>query len=813
MLGLLSDLRFALRMLVKAPGFTLVAVVTLALGIGANTAIFSVVNTVLLRPLPFAEPERLVVVLEAQPELYRAAVPYLNYLDYRAQNHAFSDFAALAFDFMTLTGKGEPEFVSVQMYSHDLLPTLGVEPALGRNFLAEEDAPGGREVVILSHSFWTRRFAADPEILGETITLDGVDRMVVGVLPANFRSFYDSAAMIPLGARADEANFRDRAARPELHGIARLKRDVTLEQAIADMQAVGDALGQRYPAEVGASRPLVLSLQDVVHEDGRAALWLLLAAVSCVLVIAAANVANLMLERAMGRQKEMRVRAALGAGRWRLIRQLLVESTLLALLGGALGLLLALWGVDLLNATRPPSLDNFYDKITVDAQVLVYTLLVALGTGLLFGLVPALHASQQDLAQALKDTDSHATAGGRHLHARNLLVIGEVALALTLTVCAVLTLRALARMQASDLGFDTRQVALSMVVLPPARYAEATEVEQFWTAVQREVASLPGVESVAVSTTVPYWFHAIESFWPPDVEKTPANVRTAVAYHVGGPYVEMLGIPLLAGRMLGPQDGPGTPPVVLVDRTLADKFFPGQDPIGQRLQSNISAEGSVEIVGVVGHVQQFGPHEIEKTPHQIYYAYRQLPAVMLTQRAMTMNVLARVQGDPAALAPQVRAAVAVVDPRQAVAGGDSLAGLISGSFRIRRFILGLLGVFAGLALVLAGVGLYAVMASSVAQRTRELGLRMALGAPARAVVGLVVRQGMTLVLAGVVLGILGAAALSRVMTALLAGQISAIDPSTYAGVTLVLVVVGLLATYIPARRATRIDPMVALRHE
>nr|WP_276603622.1 FtsX-like permease family protein [Nannocystis pusilla] len=382
-----------------------------------------------------------------------------------------------------------------------------------------------------------------------------------------------------------------------------------------------------------------------------------------------------------------------------------------------------------------------------------------------------------------------------------------------MTVCAVLTIRALARMQASDLGFDPRHVTSSMVVLPPARYAEATAVEQFWTALQREVAGLPGVESVAVSSTVPHWFHAIESFWPPDVEKTPANVRTAVAYHVDGPYVELLGIPLLAGRTFGPQDGPGTPPVVLVDRTLADKFFPGQDPIGRRLQDNVSGAGSVEIVGVVGHVQQFGPQEIEKTPHQIYYAYRQLPAAALTQRAMTMNVLTRVQGDPAALAPQVRAAVAAVDPRQAVIGGNSLVEHISGSFRIRRFVLGVLAVFAGLALVLAGVGLYAVMASSVAQRTRELGLRMALGAPARAVVGLVVRQGMTLVLAGVVLGILGAAALSRVMTALLAGQISATDPSTYAGVTLVLVVVGLLATYIPARRATRIDPMVALRHE
>lgn len=815
MLALFRDVRFALRMLARSPGTTLVAIFTLALAIGANTAIFSAVNAALLRPLPYPDPDSLLIVLETRPDVERMAVPYLNYLDYKAENTTFSALAATGVHSTTITGKGNPEGALIEMYSHDMLTTFGVEPVLGRNFLPEEDAPNGPKAVILKHASWTRRYAADPAVVGTTIVLDGSPWTVVGVMPPDFRTLFPtSELLIPLGARAAEDTFRDRAARPEIHLIGRMKPGVTEAEARADLLAIGEGLATRYPAEYGNSRPLVVSLSDEIAQPLRGEMLLLLGAVICVLLIAAVNVANLMLERATARQKEMQIRAALGSGRLRLIRQLLVESLLLALVGAGLGLLLALWGVDLLTAVRPPTYGSMRGPISIDAMVLGYTLAVALGTGLLFGLVPALHASRQDLAQAMKDVDHHASAGGKHLRVRNLLVVGEVALALVLLVAAVVSVRGLARLQVADPGFDMDHVLFGGISAAPVPDAPPAASMQFWDQVKANIEAIPGVVSAGWSPAAPLLTDQVEQFLPPGAEPTPENMRSAATYLVSPGFIETLRIPVLAGRTFGPQDVAGTTPGILIDEELADAFFPGQDPVGQRLGDKLSGLPSVEIIGVVGHVKQYGLDGPEKTPYQMYYAFAQLPEASQRQvRIIFMHLVIRYEGEMAAHVEPVRTAVAQANPTQPLFMIMPYADLTAAAILGKRYVAALLSAFAGLALILATIGLYAVMGNTVTQRTRELGVRMALGAQPRAVVRLVVRQGMTLVGAGVVVGAVGALGLTRALSTLLPGQIDATDAWTILAVALVLVVVGLAATYIPARRATRIDPMVALRRE
>ncbi len=814
MLGLSRDIRFALRTLAKSPRTTLVAIFTLALAIGANTAIFSAVNAALLRPLPYADPEELLIVLETRPDIEQMAVPYPNYLDYKAENTTFRSLGAMGVHAMTMTGRGNPEGALVEMYSHDMLPTFGVEPMLGRNFLPEEDAPNGARVVILQHGFWTQRFDADPSIVGQTLTLDGSPWTVIGVTPPEFKAMFPSHLLIPLGARAGEELFRDRAARPEIYLIGRTKPGVSEAEARADLMAIGDGLAKRYPAEYADSRPLVRSFNDELAKPHRGELMLLLGAVLCVLLIAAVNVANLLLERAMTRQKEMQIRAALGSGRWRLIRQLLIESVLIALISAGLGLLLALWGVDLLAAARPPSHLSLRGPIEVDAVVLAYTLAVALGTGVLFGLVPALHASRQDLAQALKDVDLHASAGGKRLRVRGLLVVGEVALALVLLVAAVLAVRGVERMRSFDPGFDLDNLTFAGISPAPTPDAPPAVSMQFWEQVRGNIAAIPGVLSVGWSPTMPLATDQIEQFLPPGAERTPENMRSASTYLVSQGFIEALKIPVLAGRSFGPQDVAGTTPGLIIDKALADAFFPGQDPVGQRLGDKLSGLPSVEIIGVVGHVEESWPGMPAKTPYQMYYAYAQLPEATQRQvRIIFMHLVIRHEGEMMALVEPVRAAVAKADPMQPVLTMFPYRDHIKHQLLGRSYVASLLAGFAGLALVLAVIGLYAVMGNTVVQRTRELGVRMALGAQPRAVVRLVVGQGMRLVGAGVLVGAVGAFGVTRAMAAFMPEQIDEADPWTIAAVALTLLVVGLVAAYIPARRATRIDPMVALRHE
>ena len=810
--ALLRDLRFAARMLARSPGYTIVAIMTLALAIGANTAIFSGVNAVLLRPLPYADPDRLIILTETQPKFEEMSVAYPNFVDYRAQNTTFVDMGATRTDSVNLTGKGEPERLKAWSFSHTVLPLLGVEPLLGRNFLPEEDAPRGAKAVILGHGLWQRRFAGDPEIVGRTTTIDGAEWTVIGVMRPDFRFYGVNDVIIPIGIRADDGNFKSRGSHPGINVVGRLKDGVTMAEARADLRSIGDGLERLFPDNYYTTRPRIQELHEDLAEDYRGGLLLLMGAVICVLLIAAANVANLMLARAMTRQKEMGIRAALGSGRWRLVRQLLVESSLLALVGGALGLLIALWGVDLLAAARPQAIEAL-GPIEIDLPVLGYTLVVALGTGLLFGLVPAVYASRQDLSQALKDADNRATAGGGRLRIRNALVVAEVALALMLLVGAGLSIRGFARLAEVETGFAQAEVLTMEVALPTARYPLAKDVRRFWDEVRRRVAEIPGVAAVSVSAGLPFAGATESSFQMADEPRDVANTKMAVAYFVDDGYIEALKIPLLAGRTFGPQDTVDTPPGLIIDKDFADKFFPGQDPVGQRLQDGMSEKDTIEVVGVVGHVAHYGLDGPQRTPYQMYYAYEQLPEEPQRQIGAGMTLVVRTEVEPHSLVTQVRAAITSVDPEQPVFAVSTLAEYVDKSVADRRFTMKLLSVFAGLALLLAGVGLYAVMANTVVQRTHELGVRLALGAQPRDVVRLVVRQGLVLVGIGVALGIAGALVMTRLMTTMLPGQVSPYDPGTFAGVTALLVAIGLLATWIPARRATRIDPMVALRQE
>ena len=820
MLGIIKDVRFALRMLLKTPGYTVVAVLMLAFAIGANTAIFSAVNVLVLRPMRYVDPDELVFVVESRPDFDMHTAPYLNYLDYRARNSTFHTLAARGFRMMSVAGKGDApesaEMIMLETQAHDFLAMLGVELALGRNFLPEEDAPHGPRAVILGHGLWTRRFAADPAILGREVALDGAAWTVVGVLPAEYPSILQPDAVIPLGTRADEPAFRDRGFHPELHLIGRLKPGVTLEQARADLAAIGAVIEQGHPDQFGASHPVVRPLHEELVQEHRTKMMLLFGAVICVLLIAAANVANLTLERAMSRQREMTIRAALGAGRGRLIRQMLVESVLLALLAGGLGLLLALWGIDLVRAAFPTGpVTSMLGSIEIDRPVLAFTLAVALGTGLLFGVAPAVFASRQDLAQALKNADLHASSGRRHLRARDLLVVVEVALTLVLAVGAVLATRSLDAVQRVDPGFDVDDVLAAPVPISPTRYPSVEDIRQFASEAQRRIATIPGVTAVTAASGLPPMATAFDTVYPPDVPRSPDNAKMALVNRVDVGYFELYEIPLLAGRTFAPEDRTGAP-VVIIDQMLADAFFPGEDPIGKYVQERLSGQPSARVVGVVGHVKAFGLDAPDRTPYQLYYSYQQMSLAGL-QDMLTLGTFVvlsiRVDREAEALIPQIQAKLGELDPLEKTHQVGPVAGFLETSTLPRQFATQVLALFAGVALLLATLGLYAVMASAVAQRTPELGVRIALGAQSREILALVVRHGMRLVGVGLLVGVVVALALARLMTALLTESVAATDPLTYIGVALILAVVGLLATLLPARRATRVDPMVALRRE
>jgi putative ABC transport system permease protein len=810
----LQNLRYGLRMLRKSPGFTLAAVLTLALGIGANTAIFSVVNGVLLKPLPFQDPGNLLILWEGTPQMPEASLSFPNFRDYASKNSTLASVAGFREETRDLTGVDSPERLKVRMAGANLLPTLGINPALGRNFLPEEDRVGGAPVVMLEHGFWQRRFGGERGIIGRTLTLNGTPHTVVGVLPESFRFFGQQDVWLPLEAypMCGEA----RGCHPGLLAIARLKPGMSLNQARADLETVGRSLQKAYPREYSNYLPKMNGLQAEMVKDVKGSLFLLLAAVAGVLLIAAINVANLLLARGATRSRELAIRAALGAGRRALVLQMMVESALVGLLGGVFGLLLAMWGVDVLASSRPDAIPDAA-SFSVDGSVLAFTLAVSLGVGLVLGILPALRGSQVQLAGAMKGSDAQMAAsagGGRgHLRARDVLVVGEVSLALVLLVAAGLLLRTFVQLQRLDLGFRDEGLLTLGVSAPESRYP-LPALRAFPERVRERLASAPGVKSVAVAAGMPllgssqYSFTVVGRPEPANLGEQPLGVN----YPVGDGYFETLGIALVQGRYLQPTDRRGSPRVVVLSEHTAKTLFPDGNVLGQRIKYD--GEES-EIVGVVRHVTHDGVGAKEGAPFQFYSPLSQASDEMLPY-LRELFVAVRSNGDSEAaalgLVPTVRRELTAMDPDQAIADVRPMEQVVSETLGERRFMLGLIGLFGLLALVLAAIGIYSVMSYAVVQRTREMGIRMALGATGGDVLRLVVGHGFRLAVVGVLLGVFAAWALTRLLAGMLAG-VSATDPVTFALVARGRGALAVLASYLPARRAVKVDPVVSLKAE
>ena len=803
----LHDLRYALRMQLKNPGFTIVAVIALALGIGANTAIFSVVNTVLLRPLPYKDPERLVMVWEdASKHGYPRDTPAAaNYVDWRDQSQSFEGMAAIADESFNLTGAGDPERLEGRGVSANLFPMLGVEPQIGRVFSASEDQPGSNRVVLLSYGLWQRRFGGNPNIVGQSLNLNGESHTVVGVMPARFQfPSSDDQAWVPIALTPEQAANRKRH---YLQVVARLKPGVTLAQAQTEMSTIATRLQQQYPQSNTDLGAVVTSLHEHLVGDIKPALLILLGAVGLVLLIACANVANLLLARAAVRQKEIAVRVALGARRLRLVRQFLTESVLLSTLGGIVGLVIAYTGLLLIRAFIPENISQARE-ISLDLKVLGFTLFVSVATGVIFGLAPAIQSIRFNQSETLKEGGRDAATGGSGKRLRSVLVMAEVAISLVLLIGAGLLINSFMRLRNVDPGFRADNLLTMKIVLPEPKYREFERRQSFYTDLIQRVESLAGVKSAAVTTNLPLYRQgnsiSVRIEGRPD--PPPGQEQIVVTRIVSPRYFDTMTIPLLSGRNLTDQDISTSPNVAVISEAMARRFWPNEDPIGKRFAGGRvrSDEDWINVIGVVKDVRQF---ELTAEPRpQIYISYRQ--AGFFAPR----DLVVKTDVDPSSMAATVRKAVWEIDKDQPVSDIRTMEEILAESIARQRFSMLLLAIFAGLALVLAGVGIYGVMSYSVAQRTHEIGIRMALGAQTGAVLKLAVGQGMKLVIAGIVIGLIAAFALTRLMSTLLFG-VTATDPTTFTLISLLLVAVAAVASYIPARRATKVDPIIALRYE
>jgi putative ABC transport system permease protein len=834
--NILGELRYAARILGKHPAFTAIAALTLALGIGANTAIFSVVNALLLRPLPYPHSERLVLLRERSETFESGSVSYPNYLDWRAAQRGFTDLALFRRGGANLSGTSfdsTPERLGCARVTYNFLTILGLAPKLGRDFSESDDLPTAKKVALITEDLWKSRFGGSPAVIGQQILVDGVSREIVGVVPAALRLPRLSQLYLPLDDLRAEEDVLRRGNHPGFSVLGRLKPGVTLEQARADMNNISAELARRYPDnDAGRSVNVRILLESAVA-DYRQSMWLLFAATGCVLLIACANVANLQLSRALVRSRELAVRAALGAGRWHLVRQLLVETGLLVLIGAVLGVLFSLWSLDAILALSPANVPRFQET-RIDFAALGFTATLALAAGLMVGLWPALRISRQpSISFDLHEGGGRGSSGGIHRQrARAGLVVTQVALALILLASAGLTLKSFWRAQDVPLGFDPQQVLSMRFELPKANYPTDEKVNAFNLQLLERVRAIPGVFAAAIGSNIPFDDNEWDSYFhltgtPP----TPPGKEPSAEVSVVSPdYFRVLGMPILKGRAFGPQDAfTGTRPVptrngfsgyprsVIIDESFARRFFPGKDPIGQQIDDNQSGEEPssphkappLTVIGVVPRTRNEAPGEnnVEKLNFpQMYFSQQQFP------QDDNMLLVRAASGDPLALVGAIKREIQAIDPGQPVAQISTMEKNIRASLATRRLLMSLLAAFAALALLLASVGLYGVMALSVTQRMRELGIRMALGAARRDVFRLVLGQGVLLVVFGIILGLLGAVAASRAFGSILYG-VGALDFPAFGLAIISLVSVALIACILPARRATQVDPMIALRAE
>ncbi len=806
--SIFTDIRFAWRSLLKRPGATAIALVTLALGIGVNTAIFSAVDSILLRPLPFKDPERIVSVWEQTPSqgIQQNQAAPANFFDLRNQSQSFEALGAYGPLDINLTGAGDPERLDGQLVTANVFSILGVAPALGRTFLPNEDQPGQEHVVVLSDALWARRFNRDPSIINRNVALNGESFTVVGVMPRGF--FFpvrETELWTPWAMEPDQASGRGDH---YLGLVARLKSGVSIERANADLAAIGQRLATEYPRTNEGLGFIAHSLHRDYAGDLRLPMLILFGAVGLVLLIACANVANLLLAQATTRRKEIAIRIALGARRWTIVRQMLVESLLLASGGGLLGVGGAYWGVEALTKFLPESLSKL-QGVNIDARVLLFTLGVSLLTAIVFGGVPALLASRTTPGATLSDVARDMAGGTSGRHVRRLLVVFEVALAVVLLVSAGLLIRSFQLLRQVEPGFNPENALTMRMVLPFPKYAKKEARSAFYDEVLRQVKETPGVEAAGMITFMPLSFSGMNFSFSVEGRTAPSDMNLPFAlFRVVSPdYFRAMGIPLLRGRYFETQDSQDTTPVTLINRRLAEQYWPGEDAIGKRIKVGPadSPNSWLTVVGVVGDVRQTGL-QVQKL--EFYVPYMQERRSFMAPR----DLVVRTKADPAVVAAAVRKAVWSVDKDQPVSNVRTVDEVFSAAISQERFQALMLGLSAALALVLACVGLYGVISYSVVQRTHEIGVRMALGAQRVHVLSLVIRQGMSLTFVGLIIGIVAGTFVTRVLTDMLFG-VTPRDPLTFAGVPVLLLVVAFLACYIPARRATRIDPLVALRYE
>ncbi len=814
-----QDLRYAIRMLAKSPAFTAIAILTLAIGIGANTALFSVVNGVLLNPLPYPHPEQLITVHESKPNFRTGSISYPNFLDWQKDNQTLAAIAVHRQSSFSLTGLGEAEQVNAEFITPDFFSILSVNPVVGRNFAASDDKVGAAPVALISEGFWKRRFGFAPDTIGKNLTLDGKGFTIVGVIPTSFDltlgSFRPSEVYLPVVQWTNNLLF-DRGAGLGFHGIARLKPGVTIDQASADMAEVTRNLAGAYPNVNKGISAALIPLRQSMFGRVEPFLLVLFCAVGFVLLIACVNIANLLLARSTGRAREFAVRATLGAGKARVVRQLLTESVLLGLVGGAVGLILANWGTQAALGALPATLPRS-GEIRLDLHVLLFTAGIAVLSGILFGLVPAIKLSRANLHESLKE-GGRGSSGSRQ-RAHGTLVVVETALALVLLVGAGLMLRSLAGLWSINPGFDPKNVLTFGLSLPPSMIkASPTAIRAAFREVDRTLAATPGVQAVSLSWgAFPLSGDDEWLFWLDGHPKptTRDEMNWTLEYVVDPDYLKAMRTPLHSGRFLTSQDDEHAPAVVVVDDVFARQYFGSENPIGKRLFLEPGdADLQAEIVGIVAHVKQWGldTDDTEKLHAQLYFSFMQLPDSAMALAPSGMRVVVRSNGSAPGLFDSMRTSLQRMNGEQVVYGVQTMDEVISSSIANRWFSMVLLGSFAALALLLSSIGIYGVISYLVGQQTREIGIRIALGAQRRDVLQLVLSTGVKMALLGVAMGLAASVALTRLMADMLYG-VTATDPLTFTTGALLLITVALAACYIPARRAMRVDPLIALRYE